>query len=57
MFKKAIMIDFSEHPLIETNWLADHVTDINLRIVDMRWRGDGSGQELYWELISFQWTG
>jgi thiosulfate/3-mercaptopyruvate sulfurtransferase len=41
------MIDFSEQPLIETNWLADHVTDSNLRIVDMRWRGDGSGQELY----------
>jgi len=41
------MNDFSEHPLIETDWLADHVTDSNLRIVDMRWRGDGSGREIY----------
>ena len=41
------MIDFSEHPLIETDWLADHLTDSNLRIVDMRWRSDGSGREVY----------
>jgi len=41
------MMDFSEHPLIETNWLADHLTDNNLRIVDMRWRGDGTGREIY----------
>jgi thiosulfate/3-mercaptopyruvate sulfurtransferase len=41
------MIDFSEHPLIETDWLADHLTDSNLIIVDMRWRGDGSGREVY----------
>ncbi|HXX77898.1 MAG TPA: sulfurtransferase, partial [Ktedonobacteraceae bacterium] len=41
------MLDFSEHPLIETNWLADHLTDGNLRIVDMRWRGNGTGREVY----------
>jgi thiosulfate/3-mercaptopyruvate sulfurtransferase len=41
------MIDFSDHPLIETDWLADHLTDSNLRIVDMRWRGDGTGREVY----------
>ncbi len=41
------MIDFSEHPLIETDWLADHLTDSNLRIVDMRWCSDGSGREVY----------
>src|SRR5215469_16005608 len=41
------MIDFSEHPLIETNWLADHLTYSNLQIVDMRWRGNGSGREVY----------
>ena len=41
------MIDFSEHPLIETDWLADHLTNSKLRIVDMRWRGGGSGREVY----------
>jgi hypothetical protein len=40
------MIDFSEHPLIETEWLANHLTDSNLRIVDMRWRGDDIGEEV-----------
>ena len=39
MMKNATMIDFSEHPLIETDWLAEHLTDSNLRIVDMRWQG------------------
>jgi thiosulfate/3-mercaptopyruvate sulfurtransferase len=41
------MIDFSEHPLVETEWLAEHLANSNLRIVDMRWRGDGSGREVY----------
>jgi thiosulfate/3-mercaptopyruvate sulfurtransferase len=41
------MFDFSEHPLIETDWLAVHLTDSNLRIVDMRWRGNGSGRKVY----------
>jgi thiosulfate/3-mercaptopyruvate sulfurtransferase len=41
------MIDFSERPLVETEWLAEHIADSNLRIVDMRWRGDGSGREVY----------
>ncbi len=41
------MIDFSKHPLIETEWLANHLTESNLRIVDMRWRGDGLGREVY----------
>src|SRR5215471_8196052 len=41
------MINFSEQPLIETDWLVEHLADSNLRIVDMRWRGDGSGRELY----------
>jgi len=41
------MINFSEHPLVGTDWLAEHLTDSNLRIVDMRWRGDGSGREVY----------
>lgn len=41
------MADFAEQPLVETEWLAEHLTDSNLRIVDMRWRGDGSGQQVY----------
>ena len=41
------MINFSEHPLVGTDWLAEHLTDSNMRIVDMRWRGDGSGREVY----------
>jgi thiosulfate/3-mercaptopyruvate sulfurtransferase len=31
-----MMINFSEHPLIETDWLAGHMIDSNLRIVEMR---------------------
>lgn len=41
------MIDFAEHPLVETGWLAEHLADSGLLIVDMRWRGDGSGREVY----------
>src|SRR5712692_8695441 len=41
------MIDFSAHPLVETAWLAAHLEDDDLRIVDARWRGDGSSRELY----------
>lgn len=41
------MIDFSERPLVETEWLAEHIAESNLRIVDIRWRGDGSGREVY----------
>jgi thiosulfate/3-mercaptopyruvate sulfurtransferase len=33
--------------LVETAWLADHLNDPGLRIVDARWRGDGSGRQLY----------
>lgn len=40
-------MDFSSHPLVETDWLAAHLGDPDLRIVDMRWRGDGSGQQRY----------
>ncbi len=42
-----IVIDFSEQPLVETEWLAEHLSDTNLRLVDARWRGDGSGREVY----------
>jgi thiosulfate/3-mercaptopyruvate sulfurtransferase len=33
--------------LVETSWLAGRLDDPDLRIVDARWRGDGSGQQLY----------
>ena len=32
--------DFAEQPLISTVWLARHLADPNLRIVDARWRGE-----------------
>ena len=35
------------HYLIETSWLADHLNEPGIRIVDARWRGDGSSRELY----------
>jgi thiosulfate/3-mercaptopyruvate sulfurtransferase len=41
------MIDFSARPLVETAWLAAHLSDDNLCIVDARWRGDGSSKALY----------
>ncbi len=41
------MINFSEQPLVETEWLAEHLSDSRLRLVDARWRGDGSGREVY----------
>jgi thiosulfate/3-mercaptopyruvate sulfurtransferase len=41
------MIDFSVHPLVETAWLAEHLSDTDLCIVDARWRGDSSSRELY----------
>jgi len=41
------MIDFAGHPLVEAEWLAEHLADSSLRIMDMRWRGDGSGREVY----------
>jgi thiosulfate/3-mercaptopyruvate sulfurtransferase len=33
--------------LVETGWLAGHLDDPGLRVVDCRWRGDGSGNRLY----------
>lgn len=41
------MLDLVAHPLVETDWLADHLADPDLRIVDARWRGDGSSRRLY----------
>jgi 3-mercaptopyruvate sulfurtransferase SseA len=41
------MIDFSTHPLVEAAWLAAHLSDADVCIVDARWRGDGTSRELY----------
>jgi thiosulfate/3-mercaptopyruvate sulfurtransferase len=41
------MLDFVAHPLVETSWLAAHLDDGDVRVVDARWRGDGTSQELY----------
>src|SRR5947209_10896604 len=41
------MLDFVAHPLIEPSWLAAHLHDGDVRVVDARWRGDGTGRELY----------
>jgi len=34
-------------PLVDTEWLAEHLNEPDLRVVDARWRGDGSSRELY----------
>jgi thiosulfate/3-mercaptopyruvate sulfurtransferase len=41
------MIDFSANSLVETAWLAEHLSDDDVCIVDARWRGDLSSSELY----------
>jgi thiosulfate/3-mercaptopyruvate sulfurtransferase len=41
------MLSFVDYPLVETEWLAAHLTEPNLRVVDARWRGDGSSRDLY----------
>lgn len=41
------MLDFSMHPLVEAAWLAAHLSDDDVCIVDARWRGDGTSRELY----------
>ncbi len=40
-------MDFSSVPLVETDWLVSHLDDPALRIVDLRWRGNGSGRQRY----------
>jgi thiosulfate/3-mercaptopyruvate sulfurtransferase len=34
-------------PVVSTDWLARHLDEPGLRIVDMRWREDGSGRRRY----------
>jgi thiosulfate/3-mercaptopyruvate sulfurtransferase len=41
------LLDLTHKPLVEAEWLADHLTEPALRIVDLRWRSDGSGRDLY----------
>src|SRR3990170_646925 len=36
-----------EQSLVETSWLAERLEHPGLRIVDARWRGDGSSRALY----------
>ena len=40
-------VDFDDWPLVESEWLFNHLSDPELRVVDARWRGDGSGSDLY----------
>ena len=40
-------MDFSARPLLETAWLEAHLADDDLRIVDTRWRGDGTSRDVY----------
>jgi thiosulfate/3-mercaptopyruvate sulfurtransferase len=41
------MLDFSTHPLVEAEWLAAHLSDDDVCIVDARGLGDGTSRELY----------
>jgi thiosulfate/3-mercaptopyruvate sulfurtransferase len=41
------MLDFATHPLVEASWLAEHLSDDDVCIVDARWRGDGTSRVLY----------
>ena len=41
------MPTFATHPLVESDWLADHLAAPDVRVVDARWRGNGSGRTLY----------
>jgi len=41
------MFDFVNRPLVETEWLAAHLSEPHLRVVDARWRGDGASRDLY----------
>lgn len=41
------MRDFSTHPLVETAWLAEYLSDDDVCIVDARGLGDGTSRDLY----------
>lgn len=48
-FASSIVVNLClmDNPLVETAWLAEKLDEPWLRIVDARWRGDGSSRELY----------
>lgn len=39
--------DYANYPLVETDWLAQHLHDPQLRIVDLRWPGAAGGRPFY----------
>src|SRR5687767_6772142 len=41
------MIDFARWPLVDTSWLANHLDDPDVRVVDARWYGDRSSREAF----------
>jgi thiosulfate/3-mercaptopyruvate sulfurtransferase len=41
------MLDCVAQPLVEPTWLAAHLQDEDVCVIDARWRGDGTGRELY----------
>ena len=41
------MLDFLAHPLVDPSWLAAHLADGDVRVVDARRLADGTNRELY----------
>jgi thiosulfate/3-mercaptopyruvate sulfurtransferase len=41
------MLDLRDRPLVSTTWLAEHLNEPGLRVVDARWRGEGTSHQLY----------
>jgi thiosulfate/3-mercaptopyruvate sulfurtransferase len=41
------VLDLRDRPLVSAAWLADHLDYPELRIVDARWRGEGTSDQLY----------
>jgi thiosulfate/3-mercaptopyruvate sulfurtransferase len=40
-------LDLEAQPLVDASWLAANLAAPGLRIIDTRWRGDNSGEQLY----------
>jgi thiosulfate/3-mercaptopyruvate sulfurtransferase len=41
------MLDLGDRPLVSARWLARHLHEPALRVVDARWRGEGTSDRLY----------